>query len=191
MFAKILAGVGAFFLDMIETIVMALAIFVVVYLFLFRPHEVVGNSMFPNFHDGELILTDIVSYRFGLPKRGDVVVFKSPQNKDIDYIKRIIGLPGETIRVEAGYAYVNNAKLDEIYLPADYLTNPGAFLSEGQSFTVPEESYMVFGDNRNHSSDSREFGAIKKEDFVGRAFLRYWPLSRLTLVKRPTYDLNQ
>src|SRR3990167_4155848 len=84
------------FLDFIETIVIALAIFVVVYRFLFQLHQVKGSSLYDNFHDGEYLLTDKVSFRFRSPERGDVVVFKAPQNEDYDYIKRIIALPGDT-----------------------------------------------------------------------------------------------
>jgi len=184
---EILKKIGQFFLDLIETIVMALAIFVVCYLFLFQPHQVKGNSMFPNYHDGEYILTDKVSYRFGNPVRGDVVVFRSPQNKEVDYIKRVIGFPGETIKIEAGSVFINNQKLNENYLPADHLTTGQSFLTEGQEFVVPQGEYFLMGDNRNHSSDSREFGSVEKEEFIGRAFLRYWPVNKLGLLPKPTY----
>lgn len=185
----ILSAIGKFFLDLIETIVMALAIFVVVYLFLFQPHQVKGQSMFPNFHDGEYILTDKVTYRFSNPKRGDVAVFKSPTNKEIDYIKRIIALPGESVKVENGTVSINGSKLVENYLPLDYTTNSGSFIAEGIDFIVPEGEYFCLGDNRSHSSDSRDFGPIKKEEFVGRAFLRYYPFNRFGLIPKVNYSL--
>src|SRR3972149_8428900 len=89
-------------IDVVETVVVAAAIFVVVYLFLLQPHQVRGASMKPNFHDGEYILTDKISYRFGEPKRGDVIIFTSPTDQDVDFIKRIIGLPGERVKIAGG-----------------------------------------------------------------------------------------
>jgi len=187
-----LADIAVFFLDFIETIVIALAIFVVVYLFLFQPHQVKGSSMFPNFSDGEYILTDKISYRFSKPNRGDVVVFKSPQNKEIDFIKRIIGLPNDSIMVNGGYVFVNGAKLDEsVYLPSDYITNPGAFLRDDRTVTVPAGNYFVLGDNRNHSSDSREWGFVPESDIIGKAWLRYWPIKNFGLVAHVSYKISQ
>lgn len=184
----LLAGVGVFFLDIIETVVVALALFVVVYLFLFQPHQVKGNSMYPNFYDGEYILTDKISYRLGLPKRGDVIVFKAPKNEEVDYIKRIIGLPGDEVKVSTGLVYVNNKKLNEDYLPTDYVTSSGSFLSEDALGKVPEGQYFVLGDNRNHSSDSREWGFVKKDEIIGKAFFRYWPVNRIGTVQKVNYN---
>jgi len=186
---QFLAGVGAFILDIIETIVVALAIFVVCYLFLFQPHQVKGSSMYPNFHDGEYILTDKVSYRFGLPKRGDVVVFKAPKNEEVDYIKRIIGLPGDTVRVQDGKVYINDKLTIESYLPSDFPTFPGTFSAEGANETVPDGSYFVLGDNRNHSSDSREWGFVTKAEIVGKAFFRYWPIGEIGTISTVKYNL--
>lgn len=187
---ELLKRLGTFFLDIIETIVIALAIFVVVYLFLVQPHQVKGSSMFPRFHDGEYILTNKVSYRLHSPQRGDVVVFKSPQNPEVDFIKRIIGLPGDRVKVMNGKIYVNGVFLDEsVYLPSDFVTNAGAFAKEGQEVTVPEEEYFSIGDNRNHSSDSREWGFVPVNDIVGKAWLRYWPLNRLGFVPHERYSL--
>src|SRR4030066_1102508 len=94
--------------DIVETVVVAAAIFVVVYLFLLQPHQVKGASMKPNFHDGEYILTDKISYRFGNPNRGDVIIFKSPTDPDVDFIKRIVGLPGEKIKISDGKIVITN-----------------------------------------------------------------------------------
>lgn len=189
---EIIAGIGIFILDFIETIVIALAIFVIVYLFLFQPHQVKGSSMYSNFSDGEYILTDKISYRFSKPNRGDVVVFKSPQNKEIDFIKRIVGLPNDSIMVKGGYVFVNGTKLDEsTYLPSDYITNPGSFLRDGRIVTVPLGNYFVLGDNRNHSSDGREWGFVPKSDIVGKAWLRYWPIKNFGLVPHASYIISK
>ena len=158
--------------------VFAAAIFVVCYLFLFQPNQVSGNSMYGTFHDKEYILTDKVSYRFSLPQRGEVVVFKSPKNPDIDFIKRIIGLPGETVKLNNGRIYINGVLLEENYLPKNLLTPGSYFLGEGRVVTIPDNNYFVMGDNRTGSSDSREWGTVKKEEFIGKVFFRYFPFDR-------------
>ena len=155
-----------FFFDILESIVVALAIFVVIYLFLFQPHQVKGASMEPNFHDGEYILTNKFIYRFEEPKRGDVIVFKSPQNQDIDFIKRIIGLPGDQIRLENNSFFINGKKLTEPYIAPELFTYNGSYLQEGIEITIPEDHYIVIGDNRPRSSDSREWGTIPKSAII-------------------------
>ncbi len=167
------------FWDFIEAGVFALAIFVVVYLFLFQPNQVKGHSMEPTFHDGEYILTDKVSFKMGLPQRGDVVVFASPKNADVDFIKRIISLPGERIKISGGKVYINDTVLDEsTYLGAGLYTGPESFLREDREFLVPEGKYFVMGDNRPGSSDSRDFGPVVPKEFIGKVFFRYWPIDR-------------
>lgn len=133
--------------------------------------------MYPTFKDGQYIFTDKISYRLGLPRRGDVVVFKSPKNSDIDFIKRIIGLPGETIKINSGKVFVNDKPLDESsYLDTSIYTGPESYLSENQIMPIPLGKYFVMGDNRPHSSDSRDFGPVSPDEFVGKVFFRYWPL---------------
>lgn len=166
-------------LDALEPVVLAFAIFMMVYLFLFQPHKVDGRSMFPNYHDKEYILTDKITYRKDDPKRGDVVVFHAPPPYDSDFIKRVVGMPGETIMVKGGSVYINGTKLPEPYLPNSYVTSEKAFLREGVPYQIPEGYYMVFGDNRNFSSDSREWGPVSKKAIVGKAWFRYWPPDRI------------
>src|SRR3989338_1193908 len=144
-------------LDAMEPVVLAFGIFMMIYLFLFQPHKVDGSSMYPNFHDKEYILTDKVSYRRGDPQRGDVIVFHAPPPANSDYIKRVIGLPGETIMVKDGRVFINGQQLPESYLPATFQTLEKSFLREGVSYPIPAGYYMAFGDNRNYSSGSREF----------------------------------
>lgn len=131
--------------------------------------------MVPNFADGEYLLTDKVSYRTGSPKRGDVIVFAAPPTRNEDFIKRIVALPGETISIKEGKISINGKLLDESYLPQATNTLPGLFLSEGGSATLGSDEYFVMGDNRDHSSDSRTWGPIKRKDIVGRAWVVYWP----------------
>lgn len=184
---NILKKIVSLIFDIIETVVLALAIFVVIYLFLFQPHQVKGASMETNFHDGEYILTDKISYRFNDPKRGEVVIFKAPRNPELDYIKRIIGLPGEKIEIENGSVFINDKELKEEYLPEDLNVSGGLFLPKGKEITIPDSSYFVLGDNRHHSSDSREWGPIQKENIVGKAFFRYWPPQLIGILPKAKY----
>jgi signal peptidase I len=176
---------GTIFLDILETVVIALAIFVIIYLFLFQPHQVRGNSMYPNFHDADYLLTDKISYRLNEPKKGDVVIFVAPKNEEYDYIKRIVALPGEEVSInESDQVLVNNQIINEPFLAGDIKTYGGNFLEIGKTITVPEDQYFVLGDNRSHSSDSRDWGFVPKENLVGKAWFRYWPLERMGLVDR-------
>lgn len=176
-----------FFFDFLETTVVALSIFVVAYLFLVQPHEIKGNSMEPNFHNNEYILTDKISYKFSEPKRGDVIIFKAPKNPEIDYIKRIIGLPGDHIKVQNGQVYLNGKPLKEVYLKDPTSLFPGSYLQEGVEIVVPQEEYFAMGDNRPHSSDSREFGPVPVNLIIGKAILRYWPLSQIGTLPKVSY----
>jgi len=178
---------GTFLLDILQTVVLAIAIFLIAYLFLFQPHQVQGHSMDPNFDDGEYLLTDKLSYRFGEPKRGDVIVFSAPPTRRDDYIKRIIALPGEAISISNNEIYINQKLLDEKYLPQDFVTRPGAYLGADNPYTLKNDEYFVLGDNRDHSSDSRSFGPIRRKDIVGRAWFVYWPATNLGLVPQTSY----
>jgi len=184
-----LRRVGAFFLDIIQVVVFAVAIFLFVYLLILQPHKIKGDSMQPNFPDGEYLLTDKVTYRLDEPKRGDVIVFKAPTGNGDEFIKRIIGLPGETIFISNGEVYVNDVILQESYLSDTIYTSSASFLNEGKKVTVPEKSYLVFGDNRPRSSDSRVFGFITKDDITGRAWLVYWPMQSAGVVDKIDYGL--
>lgn len=168
-------------MDTFETIVLALVIFVLVYFFVAAPHQVKGLSMYPTFDDKQLILTDKISYRLGVPKYRDVVVFKAPTNPDYDYIKRIIGVPGDKIRIEQNGVYVNDKLLDESYLPESTITSEGVFLSFNREITVPDDEYFVMGDNRSGSSDSRAWGFVKRKELIGKVFFRYFPFNKVGL----------
>jgi signal peptidase I len=161
--------------DFIQTLVVFFAIGTFIYLFIAQPHKVSGSSMFPNFHDGDYIITDKISYRLGDPKLGDVVVFKNPRDESQDFIKRIIGTPGNKVRLENNHIFLNGRLLPEPYLSKSVNTDGMAFLQEGDEVTVPPGVYFVLGDNRPHSSDSRDWGYVKKNEIIGKVFIRYWP----------------
>ena len=141
--------------------------------------------MEPNFHDGEYLLTDKVSYRLHEPERGDVIVFKAPPDYVDEFIKRIIGIPGDSVYVKDGKVFVNSKEVIEAYIPPDFHTYAGRFTAEGAVLTVPAGQYFVLGDNREHSLDSRNIGFIGKDKITGRAWLIYWPLNKAGIVKNP------
>jgi len=181
-----------FFLDSIQALVLALSVFVLLYLFVAQPNQVHGHSMETNFHDKEFLLTEKVTYKRRNPRRGEVVVFKAPPSEpcsenECEYIKRVIGLPGETIKIFQGDVWVNGRQLPEPYLDSDIKTTSGSYLREAKSVIVPQGEYLLMGDNRPHSRDGREFGPTPKEDIVGRAFFRYWPTNRLGVIEHADY----
>jgi signal peptidase I len=178
---------GSFFLDTLEVVVFAIGIFFFVYLLIMRPHKIRGASMMPNFPDSEYLLTEKVSYYLNDPARGDVVVFTPPVSDLDEFIKRVIALPGEKVMVNGGRIYVNARLLVEPYLTDSVFTSDGSFLIEGQEFTVPAGQYIVMGDNREHSSDSRFWGPITKKSISGRAWVIYWPVNLAGSVKKPNY----
>lgn len=185
-------SVGNFILEFVQSIVLALSVFVLLYLFVAQPNEVKGNSMLPNFVSGEYLLTDKLTYQFGSPKRGDVVVFKAPPSEpcsadECEYIKRIVGIPGDRVMVKDGSVYLNGLLLDQFFLPSDFVTEPGSFSEEGLEREVPAGQYLCFGDNRSHSRDGREFGPIKKESIVGKAFFKYYPIGAIGLVPKVSF----
>lgn len=149
-------------------------IFLFVYTFLFRPFQISGDTMNPNLSKGEYVLS---SMQYEPLKRGDIIMFHSVDNKDKDkdYIKRVIGLPGEKVMLNLGSVYINDIPLDEsAYLPEESRTYSGNKIIEGQEYIVPENSYFVLGDNRPYSADSREYGFVPKEKIISKFMFCYW-----------------
>ncbi|MFH1833083.1 MAG: signal peptidase I [Candidatus Levyibacteriota bacterium] len=182
----ILRKIFSFFIDTAQTLLLFASFFVFIYIFFFRPFQVNGDSMFPNFHDKEYILTDLISLRFDELKKGDVIVFRYPLDEEKDFIKRIIAVAGDTILLKDNNIYINNEKLDQhMYLNSDVKTYPSSFLKEGIPLSVPENMYFVMGDNRPYSSDSREWGFVKKNEVIGRSLFAYWPLDRIRRITNP------
>lgn len=186
--SSVFGSIGKFILSFLETIVVALVISVVLYLFIMTPHEVVGNSMHPTYKNGEYLMANKILYKISEPKRGDVIIFKYSDTQD--FIKRIIGLAGDTVMLKDGKLYINNQLLDESnYLSDSVYTTGGDFLKEGETVVVPEGRFFVCGDNRPHSSDSRAFGPIDEKDIKGKAWIVYYPFNVFRLVKHEEYSI--
>lgn len=182
-------SIGLFLLELIKVAVLAGITIALVRYFLFKPFYVKGASMEPNFFDKEYLIIDELSYRLRAPQRGEVVVFKYPENPKEYFLKRIIALPGERVKVSEGKITIYNQEhpegviLNEPYLPADLLT------SGDRSFVpLTDNQYFVMGDNRPNSYDSRRFGAVDKSLVVGKVFFRGWPFNRAEIIPEP--DLN-
>ena len=175
-----------FLLDTVQTLLLAVSIMLVFYFFLFRPFQVHGDSMYPTFKNNEFVLTNLITLRFNEPKRGDVIVFKAPTDRNKDFIKRIIGLPGEKLSLRGGSVFVNDRELsEETYLQDGLKTRGGQFLPEGGEIQIPIDSYAVMGDNRLSSSDSKDWGFLKKNDIIGVVIFVYWPIGNIRVVKNP------
>lgn len=175
-----------FLQDIVVTLVMALALFLTIYLFLFRPFEVNGNSMYPNLLNNDFVLTNIITLRLSNPKFGDIVVFNAPPEPSKYYIKRVIGVPGDTVIINNGKVYLNNEPLDEsAYLKPSVKTYTEAYFKENQPIKVPNDEYFVLGDNRMESSDSREWGFLKKNEIIGISFFLYWPVTDMKVINNP------
>lgn len=187
---EILRKIFYFFLDIAQTLILAIVVFFVVYVFIARPYQVSGASMHPTFVDQEYVLTSIISIRLDQLQKGDVVVFEAPNQENTefkkDFIKRVIGIAGDSVMVSNGNVYVNGKQLNEsAYLKSDVKTYSGAYIKEGIPVTVPQNSYIVFGDNRSYSSDSREWGFVTQAGMIGKSVFVYLPLDRMRIVQNP------
>jgi signal peptidase I len=155
-----------FLLDLLETVGLALVLFVIINSVSARV-RVDGSSMLPTLHDGEFVLVNKLAYRMGKPTRGDIIVFRSTTETDLDLIKRIIGVPGDQISVHNGQVSVNGHVLDETYI--------NAAPNYDGDWQVPADNLFALGDNRNDSSDSHMWGFLPEENVIGKALLIYWP----------------
>ncbi|MCL4393517.1 MAG: signal peptidase I [Chloroflexi bacterium] len=166
--------------ELVETLVLTLVIFLLIR-FAAPNFRIEGSSMEPNFHDGEHLFVNRLAYMFGVPERGDVIVFIPPSSLTRDYIKRVIGLPGDRVEIVDGTVYINGNALDE-----PYPLNRGS--SSYGPITVGPNEYFVLGDNRDNSSDSRSWGLLARDKIIGKAWITYWPPDMAGLV--PGYSYN-
>lgn len=180
----------SFSLEILKTVIISLAIILPIRYFIIQPFMVDGASMQPNFHDKEYLVINEISYRFNEPDRGEVVVFKNPSNTKQYYIKRIIGLPGETIKIENSKVYVKEIDKDNFveinefdYLPVDTKT-----FGNIKNLELADDEFFVLGDNRKNSKDSRNLGPIKRELITGKVWVRGFPFKEATIFDFSEYD---
>jgi signal peptidase I len=183
----------SYLMEIIQILIIVGVLSFVIRIFIVQPFYIIGSSMENYLHEGELLLIDELSYRFTAPNRGDIVVIKPPRDTR-DYIKRIIGLPGETIKIDdKGEVLINDNVLNEPYLSQQNKITKGQL-----NLTLGKDDYFVLGDNRSVSNDSRgtinlltnqalDPWTIHKKDIVGRAFLRWWPLNKFTFIQHSKY----
>lgn len=180
---------GEFFIEIVKVIVISLAIIIPVRYFLIQPFYVKGASMEPNFYDHEYLIINEIGYRFEKPQRGEIVVFRYPRDPRQYFIKRVIGLPGETVKIKDGKVFIYNnenpqgiAIDEELYLPEETRTSGNKEVQLGQ------DEYYLLGDNREYSLDSRNFGPVPARLIIGKVWLRGWPFDRITVFSPPAYN---
>lgn len=169
-------------IDTLINIAIAVVVFAVFYFFIAQPHQVDGSSMLPNFENNDYVLTEKVTQYFSGYHVGEAIVFHYPNDTTKDYIKRIIAVPGDEIRLKDGNVIVNDVVMDESYTDGSE-THGNRFLGEGDNYRLGDNEYFVLGDNRDESSDSREWGPVDESLIVGKVFFRYWPISSFGLIK--------
>jgi signal peptidase I len=164
--------------ELVESVLPALVIVLVINVFLAQATRVEGQSMEPNLHNNQRLIIEKVTYRFNQPERGDIVVLHPPQQSSEPLIKRVVGLPGETLAIHDGQVYVDGEPMTE-----PYLSQPT--WGSMEPILVPEEHVFVMGDNRRASNDSRAFGVVAFDDIIGRAWVRYWPPAEIGTIAAP------
>lgn len=179
-------------LKLLRDIVLIIAVFILLGVFVAQPVVVEGTSMLPQLHDGErLLVNKLVYYKFksvswGHIERGDIVVFWFPNDPDKSYVKRVIGLPGETVEVRGGKVFINGTPLEEAYLDTEHnQTMPNI-----QPKLVDKHYFFVMGDNRDNSSDSRYWGLVPEKYVYGKAFFRYWKPSNIGFINHGEYNID-
>jgi len=184
--------IGEFMVEIVKVVIISLAIIIPVRYFLIQPFYVKGASMEPNFHDHEYLIINEIVYRFFEPQRGDIVVFRYPKDPSQYFIKRIIGLPGEKVKIKDNKVYIYNDQYpngiainEDIYL-ADEEPTPNIGKTE---FILGQGEYFVLGDNREASLDSRKFGTVSRRLIIGKAWVRGWPFDKITIFQTPQYNL--
>ena len=177
-------------IEIVETAVLTVVIFFLVQHFVAQPYQILQVSMQGTLQPGQYVLVDKISPVFSDYRRGDVIVFEPPagfreEGQDVPFIKRVIGVPGDLVVIQYGWVHVNGVRLDEPYIFAGEPTMP---LADRSSWLVPSGTLFVLGDHRQRSTDSRVFGPIQRSTVVGRAWLRYWPMSSLSWVEPAHYS---
>ncbi len=177
---------SAFAWEFVKIIIIAAIIVLPIRYFIFQPFIVKGDSMIPNFHENNYLIVDEVSYRFVAPERGDVIVLKYPLDTTQRFIKRVIGLPGETVKIKNGKITITKDGKSTVLEETTYL--PNSVSTDGDiNVVLKDNAYFVLGDNRPFSYDSRRWGVLPKEDIVGRVIFRVFPFAGMGLISAPSY----
>lgn len=176
----------SFIWEIAQIVIIALIIVAPIRYFLFQPFFVKGESMYPNFKDGDYLIVDELTYRFRDPQRGEVVVFKYPEDPSQRFIKRIIGLPGETVEIKNNKVTITKDEKSFNVDEKKYLSST-VVTSGDMRVTVSSGEFFVMGDNRPFSYDSRRFGLVPKNDIIGRVVVRAWPIKSAELLYSPSY----
>ncbi len=177
-----------FFTELLKFVVVAAVIVIPIRFFVAQPFIVSGASMNPTFLNGQYLIVDELTYRFVAPERGDVIIFRYPKDPKEFYIKRIIGLPGETVTIKNGALSITEIGGKMIALSEPYVQNQGN--GQDASYTIASDEYFVLGDNRPESSDSRIWGLLPKQNIIGRAIMRLLPVNKLGLFPGATNPQN-
>jgi signal peptidase I len=185
--APLQQGTLAFIWDAVKIVVISLAIILPVRYFLVQPFFVKGASMEPTFNDGNYILIDEISYRLSHPNRGDVVVFKFPQDTTEFYIKRVIGLPGDTVEVKNNKVTIFNQEHTSGLVLSEKYLGPGQLTLGDLKVKLDSNQYFVLGDNRLRSSDSRRWGTVDRSLITGKVFFRAWPINEFGGIMKVNY----
>ena len=175
--------------DTIELAVLALVIVFPIRYFVFQPFIVKGSSMHPNFEDKDYLLVDEISFRFNEPERGEIIVFKAPRRPSTNYIKRIIGLPDEVVEISDGKIYISSPNSKKEVLDESKYLSESLITSGEMTIALEQDEYFVLGDNRLFSSDSRAWGALPRENIIGKVFFRALPINNLAIIQNPIYEL--
>lgn len=178
---------GRFLFEVSKVVLVALLIIVPIRWFIIQPFAVQGNSMDPNFLDSDYLIVDEISYRVREPARGEVVIFRYPRDRSQFFIKRIIGLPGETVKISDDKVVVSNGESVELDESTYLMVTSGTSLGANQEVVLGSDEYFVLGDNRDASSDSRTWGPVQRGDIVGRAWFRAFPFDRAETIDTPSY----
>jgi signal peptidase I len=174
-----------FIWDILKIIIIALAIVIPIRYFLFQPFFVKGQSMEPNFAEGDYLIIDEISYRLREPERGEIIIFRYPRDPSQRFIKRIIALPGEKVEIKDNIVKIYNDDKEEI-LQEEYLSS-STYTGGDVNVQLKEKEYFVLGDNRDFSLDSRKIGPVPLENIIGRVYLRAWPFSDFEKIQAPAY----
>lgn len=181
--------------EWVESIVIAFLLAMIIRTFVVQAFKIPSGSMRPTLLEGDVLLvnkfiygakvpfTTIALPALRQPQKGDIIVFVYPQDRKKDFIKRLVGLPGDTVEIRNGTIYINDSPLIDSAFNQRYYYNRGPYATEGEKITVPAESYFVLGDNSQSSQDSRYWGFVPKRNLIGKAMVIYWPPQRIRLIR--------